>query len=658
MQELSDERAERRGARWANRGWLVAAAALVTWGVVGALRVWLPSVVHVFGDAGTTPAYRMGLFALACFLVPVPVALLVRRVGALPWWRLGVVVLAAGRVALQLTDGGWPQLVTATIALVGGASALIALAAGTPSGHLARVGIVLGLGLETVRHAALGTLDLVWRGGVLAALVVLGFAALTVLVAERAARVPLWWPSPLDGDGAISPVWTRGAAWPWFGVGPAIILTGIVFSSPARLELAAGIGARTAVLAFAVATALALVAAALAPAVGASVSGIVGAALVVVTTAGAARPVGGVSAVAQLGLLVAVGFVLGAPTSPGDSGPRRRGGATAASLGLLLVIGFGYYAAYELPLPVDNTVILLAAAVLLAVLSLAAARDSKRVRPLRDVPQLALVATVTAVVVGGALAALMVPADTEVEPREGDGGPVRVAAYNVHMGYDVHGRFAPDALAEVLLDADVDVVVLNEVDRGWLLEGGHDLLRLLGDRLGMTTAFGPAADDVWGNAILSRLPLTDVTVTRLPTGGAAMHRSQISGVVDLGAGRALAVVGTHLHHVPEEPAIRLTQARAVAAEVSRLRGRGLPVAVLGDLNAAAEAPELEPLAFLREAAPGGQPTWPADDPAVRLDHVLITDDLVPSGATIPSTTASDHLPVIVTLMPDTDDGTG
>jgi endonuclease/exonuclease/phosphatase family metal-dependent hydrolase len=649
VQPAADRWPEGEPRRWANRGWSIAAAALVTFGLVGALRVWLPSIVHVYGDAGSTPAVQMGLFALAWFLVPVPVVLSFRRIGPRTWWRIGIVALVLGRLALQATDGGWPQLATAGVTLVGGGVALVALAAGTPSGHLARVGVVLGLGVETVQHAALGTLDLAWRDGLGIVSIVIVLAAATLVVGERAARVPLWWPTPLAADGGLSPVWTRGAAWPWLVVGPAVILTGILVASPARLELAIGIGPRDAVLVLAVAAAAALVAAATAPVLGANVSGIVGAVLIVTTTIGALRPLGSWSAVSQLGVLVAIGFVLGSPTGPVDAGPRRRGAAAAASLLLLLLIGFGYYAAYELPLPFGNDVFLVLAAVGLAASSLAATRDGKRVQTVRGVPQLALAATAAIMVGIGVVVALVQPTAPEPEVRSATDGTVRVVSYNVHMGYDVRGRFEPDAIAAVLRSTDADVVVLNEIDRGWLLEGGHDLLRMLADRTGMEARFAPAADDIWGNAILSRLPVSDVTVTPLPREGAAMRRSMVSAVVDLGDGESLGIVGAHLHHVPNEPAVRLVQARAVAGEVSRLHSRGLPVAVLGDLNAAADAPELEPLAFLRDAVPGGVPTYPAHDPSVRLDHVLITRDLEASDRVIVPATASDHLPVSVTL---------
>lgn len=642
-----------RPARWAHRGWLVAGAALVTVALVSVLRVWLPSVMHVYGDAGSTPATQLGLFAFAWFLVPMAVALTARHLDTRDLWRGGVVVAMVARVALQFTDGGQPQLYLASLCFVGASVALVALAAGGPSGHLARVGVILGFGIETVLHTGFGTVHLLWRDGIVAALAVVIVAAGTILVAERARRVPLWWPSPVDADGEVSPVWTRGAAWPWLAVGPAIVLTGVLVAVPSRLELAAGVGPRGATLLLALAAAGAVVAAAVGPVLGAPIAGSLGAILVVLCTVGAVRPIGLGSALAQLGLPVAIGLVLGAPgTTPGDSGPRRRGSAAAGSLLLFLLLGFGYYAAYELPLPFDNQVLLIAAAVGLGSIAIAAARDGRTLHRVRHVPLRGLVAAAGALVLVGAIGAATLPTSPP-PPRATTGdATVRLAIYNVHMGYSIGGRFDVVALAETIAATDADMVVLNEVDRGWLLEGGQDLLRLLREATGMEATFAPAADDVWGNAILSRLPLRDVRTVALPSGGAAMQRSYVSAVADTGAGE-LALVGTHLHHVAADGTVRALQARSLAAEVARLRSRGWPVALLGDLNAAFDTPDLEPLRFLEDAVPGGAPTYPADAPERRIDHILVTSDLTTTDPYIGTSTASDHLPVAVTVtLPD------
>lgn len=646
--------------RWTHRGWLVAASALLTFGLVDALRVWLPSIVHVAGDAGSTPPGRLALLAFAWFLLPVAVAVAVRRVGPRTLWRGGVLTLALARIALQASDGGRPQLLLAGLCVLGAGTALVALAAGTPSGHLARVGVVLGLGAEGVRHAALGTVDLVWRDGFLPTLAVVVLAAALVGAAEQARTVPLWWPSAVDEEGEVGAVWTRGAAWPWLAVGPAVLLTGVLVAVPARLELAADIGPRGAVLALAAAGAAAVVLAALAPLIGAPVTGTVGAVLVVLCTLGALRPAGVPSALAQLGLLVAIGAVLGAPgTTPGDSGPRRRGLAAATSLLLSLTLGAVHYGAYEVTLRLVDDVSLVLAATGLAAVAVAAGVAGRGLAPPTHVPLRGLLTAAGGLLLVGLagvpLSGATTP-DTAAPAAPGPPGTVRIATYNVHAGYDVDGRFDVDAVAATILATGADLVVLNEVDRGRLLEGGHDLLRLLRDATGLQAVFAPGPDAVRGDAVLTRLSITGVRTGTLPGGGdAGVRRGAVSVTVDTGGG-SLAVVGTHLHDVADEPRVRLAQARSIAAEVTRLRGPDRPVVLAGDLSAPWSAPELEPLRFLTDAVRGDDPTSPADAPAVRSDHVLVTPDLTTNDPWVVASTAAGHRPVAVTVSMPAADG--
>ncbi|WP_446218972.1 endonuclease/exonuclease/phosphatase family protein [Micromonospora sp. IBHARD004] len=48
---------------------------------------------------------------------------------------------------------------------------------------------------------------------------------------------------------------------------------------------------------------------------------------------------------------------------------------------------------------------------------------------------------------------------------------VRVVAYNIRMGFGLDGRLDLDGLARAVTGSRPDVVVLSEVDRGWLLNG-------------------------------------------------------------------------------------------------------------------------------------------------------------------------------------------
>ena len=61
-----------------------------------------------------------------------------------------------------------------------------------------------------------------------------------------------------------------------------------------------------------------------------------------------------------------------------------------------------------------------------------------------------------------------------------------------------------------------DIVALQEVTRGWVIYGSFDMLVWLSQRLDMPYVYGPAADSVWGNAILSRYPMSGALTIPMP----------------------------------------------------------------------------------------------------------------------------------------------
>src|SRR3546814_5505205 len=61
----------------------------------------------------------------------------------------------------------------------------------------------------------------------------------------------------------------------------------------------------------------------------------------------------------------------------------------------------------------------------------------------------------------------------------GAGQGLRVVAWNLRMGYGMDGEFDPRAVAAQIADQAPDVVLLSEVDRAWLLNGGQDQLAIL-----------------------------------------------------------------------------------------------------------------------------------------------------------------------------------
>ncbi|GAA2217083.1 endonuclease/exonuclease/phosphatase family protein [Micromonospora olivasterospora] len=623
------------------------------------LRVFLPSVITVFGQAAATPAPLLGAFALGWFVLALFAPALVRRLGARPVATVAAVALAAARLALTAAPGGRTQLWLATVGLLAGLVWLAGTAARTDR---PLPGLALGLALGAVTHAAVDTYDLVWRSGWA------GWAGSGALVALFLAGTARLASTPAASASPARP----GGARVWLLAGPALLLTGMVALSPAvagtassyRRGPAAGLAgppvAGDLPILLASAVALFLLAALARPPRGPArlcgpVAALAGAALFAADRPGWLAPAILLTAAGTGGCLSLAGTAPPPsvpPAGPGQADGRPTRPALAAVLGMLVfaVAVFAYHAAYDLGYP--NGSVPVAVAGFVAVVALApgrvrasAAGAHPRVPPRLRSARIAAGAFLCAFVAAG----LSQPAPATSRHQEPPTA-VRVVAYNVRMGYGLDGRLDPDGLATVVAGQQPDVVVLSEVDRGWLLNGGHDVLTLLARRLGMTYVFAPAADPLWGDAVLSGLPLASARTRKLAAAGAPTGAQALGVTVDIGGGAGLAVVATHLQPPPgREP---VAQARAVA-DFALGYAAGRPLVVAGNLNTEPGAPAYAELtrAGLVDAlaAARPQPTSPAGDPRTEIDHVLVRPGTAVSHPAAPRSTASDHLPVAVTV---------
>lgn len=654
------------------------------------LRVWLPSIITIFGQAASTPAELMGAFALGWFLLALAAPPLVRRIGVRRVTLAAAVLLAGIRLALTAAPGGRAQLWLATAALLAGLLWLAGVAAGTPRPV---PGLALGLALAAVGHALLDTYDLVWRGGWLAwsasaVLVTLFLAAVVPRPSSRPTEPPgggrAWLLAGpgllLAGMVALSPALAGTAMSYWYGPGG-----GIAGPPPLGLALAGGaiglfvlaalapvrrwwpaapVALLLGTLLFALDRPALLVPAVLLTAVG--LGGCLARTEAPAPTTDApaptADPAGAATATsgpdgAAAGpppagsATVTAGPASAAParaTVAGDAAGHgradvRRGYAAVAGMLVFAVAAVGYYAAYDLGYP--NGWAPVAVAALVAGVAVTAPAPGHRPPPtLPPVRTAAVLAAVTLLAAWGHGPWLV------SSNRPGPPQAVRLVAYNVRMGFGLDGRFDLAGLARVVRAERPDVVVLSEVDRAWLLNGGHDTLTLLAKRLDMPYVFAPAADPVWGDAVLSRWPTAAPRTLALPAVGAPTGAQALAVDLDLGDGVRLAVVSTHLQPPPgEEPVV---QARAVAGFATGYAA-GRPLVVAGDLNtepgdaAFAEFTRAGLVDALASARP--LPTSPADEPRQQIDHVLVSPGLAASDAVAPRSEASDHLPVAVTL---------
>jgi endonuclease/exonuclease/phosphatase family metal-dependent hydrolase len=357
--------------------------------------------------------------------------------------------------------------------------------------------------------------------------------------------------------------------------------------------------------------------------------------------------------------MAGVGAAFGAGPRGLATGPVRRAVLAAGSWLAFAVVVLAHYAGALTPLPWQPEVVLVATAAVLAAAALSgtvrAARHGREAPPVGPLAAAAILLPVVALL---AVAAAVRPDATPGPSRPGE---LRIALANVHFGFDADARHRGPELGAKLAGLDADVVVLNEVDRGWFVSGSSDLLATYATATGMTAVFGPAADDVWGNAVLTRLPVVEVAREALPAGRDPLGRAALIVVLERTEGGRVAVVATHLSDVDVQGDTRLPQAQALAGIVARLRERGLDVVLVGDLNAAPGDPALAVLeGLLDRALPDSVRTFPATAARVQIDHVLVPPTWTVTSARAVNTGLTDHRLVDVLVRPSAtgDDAAG
>ncbi|WP_155336541.1 endonuclease/exonuclease/phosphatase family protein [Acrocarpospora corrugata] len=605
--------------------WPIATLTLGLLLLLDALRVFLPSLITLYGRAGDTPPEQLGLFAALWFVIPFTAIVIARFLGPRAVLIGGAAVLAATRIALQATDGGDPQLYLASAGVCAGLFFLYGCARTLPR-TAAPIGITLGLALSGLLHLTIDHMDLIWQDGLFP-----WFP--TVLVSAGF----LWSTLKTRPDEFVAPT----AA--WFLLGPALFLTGQYLGpgaagtdtwSTGATELAAA----ASVAALGVAS-LSLIPFAIAPLLANAPVRVYRVLFPAGLLIGIFSPVAGV---AQATLLAAgLGGCLGLATlSPGR---RRPGAALLGGALLFLVATFAFYASYDADLGFPNTVVPMVVGVLVALTGVGRGLG----RDLIPTPRIGLPSLLS-----GTLAALLLPPllvagltwRTIPATQNVDGGEFTLVAYNIRMGYGLTGTLDLDRIAAWAASVRPDVVLLSEVDRGWLLNGGHDDLDRIAHGLGLRYYFAPAADRLWGDALLTNLPVREVVSHRLgkhdyPTGAQAQTAALTVG------GREIGIVNTHL----QAPAGQAPEVAALAKSLAATR----PVILAGDLNLTKDDPEMRVLTAAGLTDPliarGDPPTSPAENPVKRIDHVLLTPGLEVVEASVPRVPFSDHLPVVVRL---------
>ena len=168
------------------------------------------------------------------------------------------------------------------------------------------------------------------------------------------------------------------------------------------------------------------------------------------------------------------------------------------------------------------------------------------------------------------------------------------------LTWNVWWRFGPwearqPAISATLRRLAPDVIALQET---WEEAPGSGQPHRLASELGYEVVFGEGfrvGDHSFGNAVLSRWPITESEVHRLPATETTNElRNVLKAVID-GPRGPFEVYTTHLNWRFEQSAIRQEQVRAICEVVASSTERSYPPILVGDFNADPLADEIRML---------------------------------------------------------------
>jgi endonuclease/exonuclease/phosphatase family metal-dependent hydrolase len=610
------------------------------------LRVLIPTIVWYLGDTLALSSVilgviAIGIFALSFLVIPLYRALGLRRALWVTLLGIGVARLLEQVLILPALDFLFAFIGTVLFTFfIPLYLAYVRLEKGAAPRKFGR-GLLLGLVFDTTVHGSFHTLDLSWQQHSFAPMV-----AVLVVLAQMALTLYL-----IRAEGDATETNLIGSL-PLAALGLFIFVTQVIFQNVARATTLTGFPMPQAYAIIVIVNAIGI-SAALLPIVAersTAVAAIV-ATLFLAWLTWRPEPQSGIADLMFFfGNLLLFPFITLIFASLGAREEINKGitrTAIANGIGWLLFALFTllYYVSYDINLGFSNRVLPPLAVILMGLAVLGA---------LRVMPNFPMASSTTSATVAFALVIvpLIIWANWHpLTPSVGKGLPVRVMTYNIHNGFNTVGRLDPEAIARVIEQARPDIVALQEVARGWYIDSSVDLAMWLARRLQMPYVFGPTADCVWGNAILSRYPIKEWKNVPLPPRDLLLKRGFLWARIDVGGGEEILFIATHFHHIEEDNAIRQVQ----APEIIKFWNQRPRTILAGDLNATPDAPEIAMLrdAGLRDAfalvGSGSGFTWPSPKPNQRIDYIWVSPDLIVRNLTIPRSTASDHLGIVVTV---------
>jgi len=613
--------------------------ALATAMMVTGARVFTSYLVFV---ADQSQRATIALIVFIVFAFPVLAGLISAKLGNPRVVTGSVALILAARLTVQFVEQ--PVVRTASGGVIVLAWGVLAVLLFATARREACVGLVLGLALDLALMAALGPLGLPWSPGLREHLVTLLLAGMTVACwlpgREHVRRIP------------VGATWRIAAS--LIAVGPALALYHLVTGNIAFVSTHTGFSVAGSSALLGVGMILGVVIATLRLlAIGAGGAGgllvarfiifdaLIGAVSLSFAWSGdGLASLGVVFATLTTTELIIFALIVDEQVEVGGITPV----AVLFTAGMLLhfVALFIYYTATG-----GGTMLamLWVALVVGAFLATGPLPAELARRPLALTPA-ALPALVGALLL---IAAPLIAAARSNAPDYSDAAPdaLRVMTYNIQSGFSRDNYWDLEVTARVIEASGADVVLLQEVSRGWLVTSGNDQLRWLSVRLGMPYAWGGASlDELWGNAVLSRYPIVEERVVKFESTD-NLRRAGLAVTIEPRGGPAFDVVVTHLDNPREAGEVRDAQVDQLLSMLPLDR----PTILGGDFNMTPDDPAIGRLleTGLVDAAAAAGVDEPTSEDGRRIDYIFVSEDVSVTGAEVIDSDASDHRPVVVTL---------
>lgn len=229
----------------------------------------------------------------------------------------------------------------------------------------------------------------------------------------------------------------------------------------------------------------------------------------------------------------------------------------------------------------------------------------------------------------------------------------RVMTYNIHHGEGLDKRIDLERIAKLILAERADIVALEEVDKSVQRTARRDLPAELANLTGMTCLFTNNfhyQGGEYGSAILTRFPVQSWTNLHYRMIRQGEQRGLLQARLSI-HGKPLVFMTTHIDYRKDDTE-RLSNVEELFSVAA---GYGsAPLLVAGDFNDHPNSKTWNRMAERFEdswklVGIGDGFTIPAEAPKSRIDYIWVRKGtaMAPRKAWVPTSEASDHLPLVV-----------